>query len=284
MRGDWWNVPDTAARFVAALVVGVVPTRYWSGLDAHLPVSRTAFASALANIGVAAVIGIPAFLQHVAGQASHPVDLMLQATGWRAVPPTATTPTEALAVATWTASYLSGLTFLFFTPTGLLALYLTVSGVFRLACVVVDDARGDPVLTMIDAMGRRVWHTHRTHRKRRARERREGPALPDRLVLGLAAGFPEADYVVVASRRKPEWTAGVFVLTTGTWYRLGEPVDRQTRYGLRTLYPLTALRANEVLRRGVPYVLPQLDESVSTARSLDETDSQNGLARGAKPG
>lgn len=278
MKSDWWSVADTAARFIAALVVVAAPQRYWSRLDAHVPVSQTALASALATVVAAAAIGIPAFLQHVAGQASHPVDLMLQATGWRAVPPAATIPSEQLAVATWTASYLSGLTFLFFTPTGLMTLYLTVSGVFRLACVVVDDARGDPLLTVVDSIGRHVWHAHRTRRKGRARERREGPALPDRLVRGPAAGFAEADFVVVASRRKPEWHAGVFVLTTDTWYRLGEPTDRQTRYGLRTLYPLTALRANEVLRRGVRYELPALDESISTARNLAETNTTNGQA------
>ncbi len=47
----------------------------------------------------------------------------------------------------------------------------------------------------------------------------------------------------------------MFVMTSDKWYRLGTPVERQMPGGLRTLYPLTELRDNEALRKGVRYEL-----------------------------
>jgi len=64
--------------------------------------------------------------------------------------------------------------------------------------------------------------------------------------------------VVIASRRKPEWTKGAIVMTSSDWYRLGEPVDREVNGALRTMYPLTKLEAVEVVRRGIEYELPSL--------------------------
>lgn len=257
-----WNVADIVIRFAAAIAAGLVPRRYWSRLETLVPVSRAALASALATLVLAAVIGIPAFLRHAEGNARRAVDLTLEATGWRPVQPGATAPSEKVALGTWHASFATafnqGLSLFTFalTPIGLLSTYLALTGVVRAVSVAVDDARGDPVLTTVDAVGRRVWRAAEARRTRIARERLEGPDVPDRLVPGRAAGFPDADYVVVASRRKPGWESGAFVITREKWYRLGAPVDRQTPRGLRTLYPLTELRDHEVLRRGVPYELP----------------------------
>ena len=263
MLRDLWNATDQAIRFAAAIPTGVVPRRYWSGLDTLVPVSRAALASALATFALAAVIGIPAFFRHAEANASLATNLMLQATGWRAVPPGATAPSEEVAVATWEASYFSLFTFAFLTPIGLLTTYLALTGFVRAVSVAVDDARGDPMLTAIDAVVRRVWRAAGARHTRLARERLEGPEVPDRLVPGRVAGFPVADYVVVASRRKPGWESGVFVITSETWYKLGAPVERQTPGGLRMLYPLTELRVPEVLRRGVPYELPPVSGSLS---------------------
>ena len=62
--------------------------------------------------------------------------------------------------------------------------------------------------------------------------------------------------MVIASRRKPGWEPGVFVITDRGWYRLGAPAERDTPAGLRTLYPLTEVRDQEVLRKGVHYAFP----------------------------
>jgi len=252
----------TVGRFAVAVAAGVLPRRYWGSLDERLPVSRAALASAIATLALAGVIGVPAFFHHSEASADRAAETMLQSAGWRSAPATRA-PSRGAALATWLTSYLAFLSFAFLTPIGLLATYLGLSGVLRAVSVAADEPRGDPALTAIDAAGRRLWHAHLTRRSRLARERLEGPEVADRLVPGPAAGFPEADYVVVASRQKPEWVPGAFVITSEKWYRLGTPVERQMPGGLRTLYPLTELRDGDVLRRGINYELPALSRSFS---------------------
>ena len=65
--------------------------------------------------------------------------------------------------------------------------------------------------------------------------------------------------MVVAARRKPGWVTGTWVITNDGWFTLGEPFDRPTPNGLRTVYPLTLQTSTlEVLRKGVSYELPPL--------------------------
>jgi hypothetical protein len=68
----------------------------------------------------------------------------------------------------------------------------------------------------------------------------------------------DADYVVLASRKKPDWTAGAIIITETEWYKLGVPFDIETPAGLRTAYPLSKMETVEVLRRGIRYELPRL--------------------------
>lgn len=164
-------------------------------------------------------------------------------------------------------SALSLVAFLFFTPLGLFSLYLAASGAVRLVSAWVDDPFGDPILTGLDRLlnrtGRRMTESHR----RRARERAEGPEVPDRLFTGEWAGMPDVTCVVVSSRRKAGWTRGVFVITSGPWYTLGEPFDLELPEGLRTVYPLREQTTNEVLREGVRYELPRLETARRRIRS-----------------
>lgn len=250
-------------RFTVAIAVAVLPGRYWPRLDERLPVSRAALVSAIATLALAGVMALPAFLDEAQASADRAAEAMLQSTGWRLPAPGARVPSIGGAVATWLTSYLSFLSFAFLTPVGLLSTYLGISAVFRAVCVVVGEPRGDPLLTVIDASVRRAWFGRRTRQARVVRERLEGPEVPDRLIPASAAGFPEADFVVVASRRKPGWNAGVFVITSEKWYRLGTPVERQMPGGLRTLYPLSDLSGGEVLRRGIAYEMPALSGSFS---------------------
>ena len=156
-------------------------------------------------------------------------------------------------------SALSLVAFLFFTPLGLFSLYLAASGAVRLVSAYLDEPFGDPILTGLDRLltgtSRRVTESHR----RRARDRAEGPEVPDRLFTGEWAGLPDVTYVVVSSRRKPDWKRGVFVITSGPWYTIGEPFDLRLPEGLRTVYPLLEQTTNEVLREGVRYELPRLE-------------------------
>ncbi|MBI4266349.1 MAG: hypothetical protein HY657_18400 [Acidobacteria bacterium] len=260
---DLWIMVDAAVRFVAAMAVAALPRCYWRSLDAFVPVSRAALPSAIATILVAFAVAIPAFWQFTEANANQAVELMLRATGWRRSPPGAEAPPEAVALGTWFAGFASPLQFALLTPLGLFCTYLLATGYFRAVSAYVDDARGDPVVTAVDAFARRMWSSARARRAVRERERLEGPEVPDRLVPGRAAGCPDADLVVVASRRKAGWERGTFVITSEKWYRLGTPVDRQMPGGLRTLYPLTEITDHEVLRRGVPYELPPLSGSPS---------------------
>jgi hypothetical protein len=166
---------------------------------------------------------------------------------------------ERLAYARPAMSFLWYFEFMLLTPRGLFSLYLMVTGVFRAASGAFDDPRGDPLLSGIDWAIVSARRRSRARRAARARVAREGEAVPDQLITGEAAGL-QADYVVIASRRKPEWTAGAIILTADTWYRLGDPIEMELPYGLRTLYPLTKLEAIEVVRRGIEYELPRLSK------------------------
>lgn len=243
-------------RFAAATVAALLPRRYWATLDTRLPVSRAAFPSAVATLGVAALLGIPGFLRYAAVRAAQVTEVTMQATGWRPVAPGAPPPTEQMATGTWLLSFFSLFEFAFLTPLGLFTTYLAVTGILRAIAVAADDARGDPLIGFVDAMTRRAWTRARDRSEQAERERREGPEVPDRAISGKAAGLPNAEVVIVSSRRKPGWEPGVFVITSEKWYRLDEPVERETPAGLRTLYPLNELRDHEALRRGVRYEMP----------------------------
>jgi hypothetical protein len=148
--------------------------------------------------------------------------------------------------------------FLFFTPTGWLAMYVAASGAFRGFSAWFDDPRGDPILSVVDWAALTLFRQIRLERRQLARERREGPDAPDVLRPGAWAGLAGVDYVVLAARRKAEWNAGAIVMTGDDWYKLGVPFDLDTPAGLRTVYPLTKMETVEVVRRGIQYELPKV--------------------------
>lgn len=241
---------------VAAVPAGLLPRRHWPALKAWLPIRRFALASAIMTFGLAAAIGIPGFLRLAERNADIAADASLQVAGWQPSEVRPSITSERVAVSMWGASYLSLFTFLFLTPAGWVTTYLGATGMARAVLAVVDDAHGDPVLTGLDTLILRARRGAAERRRLLERERQEGPETPDRLVTGSAAGINNAEIVIVASRRKPGWDPGAFIITADKWYRLGTPVERQLPGGLRTLYPLTEIQDHEVLRRGVPYELP----------------------------
>lgn len=145
---------------------------------------------------------------------------------------------------------------LFAGSTGILESYLLISGALRLAQFAIGDSRGDPMLELLDRVRLRARARRLEVRAALAREALEGPEVPDRVVSGAGAGLPDAEWVVVSSRRKPEWTTGTVVMTSEKWYRLQEPVERQLPGGLRTLYPMSEVSALEAVRRSVRYEFP----------------------------
>lgn len=244
----------TIARFVAAMVASVLPRRWWPRIEFHVPVRQAVVASGIATVLAGMAIGIPGFLRHAQGNADRAIETVLEETGWRQ-PTNAAPPSPGRGQMEWAASWLSIATFAT-TPLGLLSIYLVFTGWLRAVSAYVDDARGDPMLSLVDGIAYR-WRTTRTARRRsEAREALEGPEVPDRVVPGTAAGLPDAELVVISSRQKPGWVPGAFIITDEAWYRLGKPEERKTPAGLRTLYPLTEVRDHEALRKGVPYTLP----------------------------
>jgi hypothetical protein len=231
-----------------------LPSRYWAAFEHRLPVTSSAALSGVVTFMVGGVLGIAGFLRYAAAQASALNTVTLKvAERQLSQPPggseiSSTTPVFVNAIAP--------IAFLFFTPLGVGCLYLAVSGAVRAISNLVDDPLGDPILTAGDIALRAAASTTRSRRDRRRRFEAEGPEIPDRAVSGKAAGIPDADLVIVSSRRKDGWTAGVIVITADKWYRLGEPIERTVEGRLRTLYPLKEHRDLEVARRTVRYELP----------------------------
>ena len=149
-----------------------------------------------------------------------------------------------------------------------------------------DQATGDPLLTGLDELARSLGQRGRLSSARRRRAREEGPEVADRLFTGEGAGLAGVDYLVVASRRKPDWTAGTIVMTSEGWYRLGAPFDARLPYGLRTVYPLIRLDTAEVLRKAVRYDLPPLQRgpgrltSAKAAQARHHATPEAGEGRG----
>ena len=214
-----------------AVLAGCLPRRHWDDID--LPIENVALFSALLNFFAGAVLGITgyfAFMEYVLAQRL-----------W-------TAPPMMISV------YIS---YVFLTPRGLFSLYLVGTGVLRCASWFIGESTGDPILTALDAAWRHLVTSKNVRTARNERLALERQDEPDRRYAGAWAGLDGVDYVVVAARRKPGWTKGTWVITSDGWFTLGEPFDRPTPNGLRTIYPLTLQTTTlDVLRKGVSYDLP----------------------------
>ena len=239
----------TYVDLIVALPFALLPKRRWD--DWNLPIQNVVLASSLLTCLGGAALGITGFFAHMAA--------IVASAEW--------TPPPLMM-----AAYFG---YVFFTARGLISLYLTLSGFVRCAAWLVDEPIGDPIIGGLDAVISGSRQSHRLRVERDARGRLEGADEPDRLHDGAWAGVPEATYVVVAARRKPGWTSGTWVITNDGWFTLGEPFDRPTPHGLRTVYPLTLQTTTlDVLRKGVSYELPPLRPPASRRRA--ETSSTSG--------
>lgn len=234
---------------IAGLLAAFLPHRRWRALPVWILTERAAFASGLITFFAGAAIGVPGFLEHAGASVS-----FLNETIVREAQRTAAVDYNRGMVQGFAG--LSIFTFLLLTPTGLLTLYLLISGGIRMAGAWFEDPVGDPLLTAIDYGLAGGHERHRRERARRNRETLEGPEVADRVVTPASAGLPECDLVIVSSRQKPGWERGVTVFTADAAYRIGEPVEKTIAGRLRTLYPLTAHRDLEAVRKSVHYDLP----------------------------
>ena len=251
-----------SAEGALALVAALLPARLWPSLPS-LPIRRMALLSSILTIIASAVVGLGGFLEYGERVGRETAVLILKAGEAQLqgkLPADAAVNVAPIGIAA-----LTPLAFIF-TPIGLLATYMALSGLTRAVTCIVDDPMGDPVLSVIDAGLHRASGKAQRARKRRERERAEGAEVPDRLYPADWARLTDADFVVVASRRKPDWDKGTFVITADKWYVVGEPFDLQLSDGLRTIYPLKEHTTRDVMRRGVQYELPPLRTRSSQTR------------------
>jgi hypothetical protein len=249
---------DLVARFALAVGCAVVlPRRLWSRWEGPLPMPAAAAVAALLTFLAAFAVGIPGFLGYAAHAGGAVADAMLltgHAVNTGRAPMAAMPGSHAV-------SLLTVFAFVFFTPKGWLSLYLGFTGLYRGAAATVGDPQGDPLLGLADAVLLRHRQRRQARRAAEVRAAQEGREVPDVVLDGRSAGAPEAAFVVVASRVKPGWEHGTFVMTTDAWYRLGTPFDHRYPDGLRRVYPLIVPGATEAIRRQVHYDLPPVSES-----------------------
>jgi hypothetical protein len=225
----------------------MLPRRWWPALDGYLPASEAAFPASLLTLLSGAALGITGFFEYLEVSVSATNEVYL-ATAVRSTADEIPGP-SALSV-------LSLFTFLFFTPKGLAATYLTGSGFVRTLGTWFDDAHGDFALTAIDAAALRLSGRGRVAFQTLQQQRREGPAVQDRVARGSVVGIANAELVIVSSRHKVGWTPGTVVLTDRGAYRIASVEDRVLGGRLRHLYALTPHADSEVFRRTVHYEFP----------------------------
>lgn len=233
---------------LAGLVAGFLPRRHWPRLD--LPIEDWATLGGMVTLLAGCAWGITGYFVHMA----------------RVLESAFFVPSPYML-----ASYLG---YLFVTPRGLISLYLVASGLARAVSSWTGEPFGDPILTGVDTVLHRTRTTSAARSVQAARTTAEGADEPDRRYPGAWADLPEVAFVIVAARRKADWTAGTFILTADGWFTLGQPFDRPMPQGMRTVYPLAPLTTMDVMRRGVAYELPPLRPSVPRHRGGPPEPSQ----------
>jgi hypothetical protein len=227
----------------------LLPVRYWQEMR------RGAYLSIILTAALGVRIGYAGFFERAsqAGREGAALALKLGAPGGGVK---GMDQTEAVAAALM-GNALTPLAFFLFTPLGWLADYLVISAVFRGFTLAVDNPWGDPLLTLVDNVVRGRRADTRAKQQAAERELAEGPEVPDQILECRKFAGKEADFVVVASRRKEGWTSLTTVIADSVRLRVGDPLERNVNGLLRTCYPLKVIRDLQVDRRIVPYDWPK---------------------------
>lgn len=226
-----------------------LPVRYWQEMR------RGAYLSIILTAALGVRIGYAGFFERAsqAGQEGAALALKVGGPGGGVK---GMDQTEAVAAALM-ANALTPLAFFLFTPLGWLADYLVISAVFRGFTLAVDNPWGDPLLTLVDNAVRGKRADTLSKRQAAERELAEGPEVPDQILECRKFAGKEADFVVVASRRKEGWTPLTTVIADSVRLRVGDPLERNVNGLLRTCYPLKVIRDLQVDRRIVRYEWPK---------------------------
>ena len=226
----------------------LLPQRYWEEMR------RGAYLSIILTAALGVRIGFAGFFEAVrkGGEAGAALALKIRSGGGVA----GMDETQQVAAALM-GNALTPIAFFLFTPIGWLADYLVISAIFRAFTLAVDRPWGDPLLTAIDHVARGKHEERRGRVESEAREQAEGPDVPDQILECRKFAGKEADYVIVASRRKDGWTRATTVLANSVRLRIGEPLEKILEGKLRTCYPLRVIRDIQVDRRMVHYEWPE---------------------------
>ncbi len=227
----------------------LLPARYWQQMR------RGAYLSIFLTAALGVRIGYAGFFERAskAGEEGAKLALEVGAPGGAV----AGTDQSAAVAAALQGSALVPFAFFLFTPTGWLADYLFLSAVFRGITLAVDNPWGDPILTAIDHVVRNKSTADRAKKEAADRESAEGPEVADRVLECRKFAGKEADFVVVASRRKEGWTLATTVLADSIRLRIGDPREITIEGRLRTCYPLKIIKDLQVDRRVVHYDWPK---------------------------
>lgn len=252
-----------------ALPVAALPKRYWQSID--LPIANVAPASALLTMLAGLFVWMRSYWAYLVALRQSSAASILEVSKLQVA---GTLPETADVSAVPGVIYMTApIAFALFTPMGLFATYIVLSGLARSVSGWIGEPSGDPILTGIDRLGRKLFSTQQQRSRRVERAKLEKMDEPDRRYGGDWAGLADVDFVIVSARRKPDWTKGTWVITDEDgWFVLGEPFDRPMPNGLRTVYPLTAQTTLEPIRKSVSYRLPPLRPTARRAK--DETPKQ----------
>jgi hypothetical protein len=233
-------------------LLALAPARYWRDLERRADVRQYAMVSAILTLLAGIIIGVPAFLRHASTAASAASRLTVEAATAQIQRP------DGPEVTTLFARVLNAMFVMTFvaTPAGFVTTYLACSGLFRVACASFDDPIGDPALTLLDSTVRQLRVRAAGSLERTQQRRRFGSAVPDEVVRAAAAGFANADFVVIASRPKERWTADVVIIADDGAYRVVDVVERTIDRHARVLYVLRRKTDSEIMRRTIRYALP----------------------------
>jgi len=257
---------------ILAVPAALLPKRYWQSVD--LPVPNVAPLSSMLTMLAGFAVGIRgyfAFLERLRHASGVSIMDISRAQIEGRLPETANVSAIPTALAA-----MAPITFALFTPLGLFATYLVVTGLVRSVSAYIDEAHGDPILTGVDWLGRRLFTSRKMRAIRVERATLEKIDEPDRRYDGEWVGLSGVDFVIVSARRKPGWDKGTWVTTDDGWFVLGEPFDRPMPNGLRTIYPLTTQTTLEAVRKSVPYQLPPLRPPTPRRRPEGETPKPPG--------
>ena len=161
-------------RLVGGVLAANLPRHYWPVVDDYVPVQNCAAASGLVVLFAGLFTGVFGFILFA-------TDLVSQNNAALAG---SVDPMAITRYMLWAMNGLMLFQFLFLTPQGWAAMYLTATGLVRAIGPVLDDAHGDIGLTVIDAGVRRAW---RAIVRRGAIDNRhllEGPEVRDLVFRG----------------------------------------------------------------------------------------------------